>query len=357
MEANPNKNAAGPAPEGYQPQTPAIINVAAELSEENNTQENEPMSKFKFEIVKHKGYRFIGCAVYCNHTWGHDSHPIVEILGSVWNATDWVMKTLDAMTEYHTDMPYGAALYTMDKYDPNKPSHNLQGYIIGKFMKVDTPVPDGMDWYDIPEGYVAKGYGGYVEDEVHDAIRKTDGYNSAQWMWHGEVFDNLDSMYFGPPERVAGYFVPCTKKETAEELMERLNNISSDTDPKTASDACNDIGLKLRQRGKFDEALTAFEKAIGILPKQSDEHYTRRGGVYHRMENHEKAIEFYSKALEMGKNRWARLERGMSYFALGETAKAVADYHALRTQIEAEEGNPDNWGHQEKLRELVADFL
>jgi len=164
-----------------------------------------------FEIIKCQSYRFIGKAVYVRNDWGNQHAHTGEIVQSVWLAKDWIFKTLDEMTGYiANDMPYAGGIYMWDRYEERYP---LQGYIIGKFMKADTPVPDGMDYFDIPEGFVAKGWGGYVEGEVKDILRNSEEYADASWFWGGEVFNNFESLGNGiNVDNLSGYFISCTKK-------------------------------------------------------------------------------------------------------------------------------------------------
>lgn len=109
-----------------------------------------------------------------------------------------------------TEEPYGAGLFIWDKYEEK---NKLIGYIIGKFMKADTPVPDGMDYFEIPEGYVAKGWGGYVEGEIKDELRKSEVYNDASWFWGGEVYKDFKTLgNTDNADGTAGYFIACTLK-------------------------------------------------------------------------------------------------------------------------------------------------
>jgi len=98
-----------------------------------------------------------------------------------------------------------------DKYEEK---NQLQGYIIGKFMEADTPVLDGMDYFDIPEGYVAKGWGGFVEGEVKDILRNSEEYADASWFWGGEVFADFEARADdGSCDNTkTGYFISCTLK-------------------------------------------------------------------------------------------------------------------------------------------------
>ena len=163
--------------------------------------------KFKFEVVKNKPYRFIGKAVYFRNDWGNERSQTHVLAQSAWAAKKWIFETLDAMTEYHTDMPYGGGLYMWDRYDERS---QLQGFIIGKFMKADTPIPESMDYFDIPEGYIAKGWGGYFEDEVNAKLRESDEYESASWFWSAEAYPDFESL--GKGKYASGYFICCTPK-------------------------------------------------------------------------------------------------------------------------------------------------
>jgi len=191
--SEPAKNP-GQVPESYQPQQP----------------EAEPALE-RFEIVKCGPYRFIGKAVYVRNDWGNPHAHTGEIVQSVWKAKDWIFKTLDGIAESATDMPYGGGLYMWDKYDEKS---QLQGYIIGKFMKENTPVPEGMDYFDIAEGYVAKGWGGYVEKEVNEMLKNSEDYANASWQWGSEVFNDFESLGNGVNVDISsGYFIACTLKK------------------------------------------------------------------------------------------------------------------------------------------------
>lgn len=174
----------------------------------------------KFEIVKYGPYRFIGKAVYVRNDWGNPHSATGEILQGVWKAKRWIFETLDKMTDYATGEPYGAGIYMWDKYEEK---NKLTGYIVGKFMKADAPVPDGMDYFDMPEGYVAKGWGGYVEGEMKDMLRKSEEYADASWFWGGEVFTDFASLGNGTDvDGTAGYFISCTLKERPQALAEQV---------------------------------------------------------------------------------------------------------------------------------------
>jgi len=116
--------------------------------------------KEHFEAVKFGPYRFIGKAVYAR------SGKSDKIFYGLFNLCgEWVFSTLDGMEEYATEEVHNTAFYQWSRYD-NK--EQLLGYVIGRFMKPDTPVPENMDYYDIPEILVGKAFvAGEDKNEGH----------------------------------------------------------------------------------------------------------------------------------------------------------------------------------------------
>ena len=185
--------------------------AGTETREESGMPESKPLLT-DFAIEKCGPYRFVGKAVYVRNDWGNPDAHTGEIVGSVWLAKDWIFAVLDKMTEYIAeDMPYGGGIYMWDRYDEKS---RLQGYIVGKWMKAYAPVPDGMDYFDIPEGYIAKGWGGYVEGEVKDRLRDSTEYDDASWNWSGEVFADFGARADDGSwdNSRTGYFIWCTPR-------------------------------------------------------------------------------------------------------------------------------------------------
>lgn len=79
-------------------------------------------------------------------------------------------------------------------------------------------------------------------------------------------------------------------------------------------------------KGKFDEAINAYNEAIQINP-QSMHAYRHRGLVYKLKGNLDQAIADYSKAIEI-KSDFAvnYLHRGKIYFEKGNLEEAISDY-------------------------------
>ena len=185
----------------------SIASVAVEDKQQHN-----PHKLVNFEVVKNEPYRFIGKSIYVRNDWSNQYVTPDEFQVPIWHAKEWVLTTLDAMTEYIAeDMPYCGGLYMWDRYDDRS---QLIGYIIGKFMKADTPVPDGMDYFDIDAGYITKGWGGHVEDEMKAILRNSQEYNDASYMWGGDVYASYDAQGIGQDiiHEKTGYFIACTRK-------------------------------------------------------------------------------------------------------------------------------------------------
>jgi hypothetical protein len=125
----------------------------------------------------------------------------------------WVFEELDRMKEYASGILNRGLLLTWDKHCDKT---HLLGFTSGRFMKADTPVPDGMDYFDISEGYMGVGVFDDWEDGTHDsqvaeAIEQTGEYTDASWKFMGELSYDDDAGYL-PPGGIAGYFNSCDKK-------------------------------------------------------------------------------------------------------------------------------------------------
>ena len=70
------------------------------------------------------------------------------------------------------------------------------------------------DYFDIPKGYIAKGWGGYCEDEVKAKLRESEKYSSASSFFSAEAFPDFESL--GNGKYAAGYFICCTLKENSQ---------------------------------------------------------------------------------------------------------------------------------------------
>jgi len=162
------------------------------------------------EVVKHNPYRFIGKSVYVN-VFFSDEKTFEEIRGLLWKQNDWVFAELDKLQEYASDESLNAALCTWEIYSDDEKQSNgvkvgatqLMGYTVGRFMKTGTPVPENMNYIDIPEGYIAKGWligfrkyhdgtgpvqlDGFIRDAVG-----SQGYYEASYRFAAEIYTKPD---------------------------------------------------------------------------------------------------------------------------------------------------------------------
>jgi len=169
----------------------------------------------KAEFEKFGPYRFIGKSVYARC----GPHNSGCIFGSLWGNFGHIFETLDKMPDYVTDEKDNIALITMDKYDEPK---QLMGYTIGKFMKPDTPVPDGLDFFDIPEMFVIKSL---IKGEFFDmicsnspltneAIKQQSKYvtNCSGFFFEAEVYTSDTKCEDGKTSTMK-YYISCKEKE------------------------------------------------------------------------------------------------------------------------------------------------
>jgi len=176
-----------------------------------------------FEIVKFGPYRFIGKSVYA----GNKGWWPVEILDARWTKKDQIFKIIDDIKEYASDDVTNAALATWDKYDDKD---QLVRYTVGRFMKAGAPVPDEMDYYDIPELHIAKGWVKELPDgKVHmhnsndfigDEVDRTGEYKSASWMFWAELEPVKDENGV----TVFGCYLACVPLTEDEKAKKGTNN-------------------------------------------------------------------------------------------------------------------------------------
>jgi hypothetical protein len=121
----------------------------------------------KLEFTPFGPCRFIGKSVYarCGPQW---SGPI---FGALWANSAGIFAQLDPLPVWAPGKANHYALLTADKYDEPK---QLLGYTVGRFMEAGTPVPDGLDHFDIPAVTAAIGWiRGKFWDMIGNAHRLT----------------------------------------------------------------------------------------------------------------------------------------------------------------------------------------
>ncbi len=93
------------------------------------------------------------------------------------------------------------------------------------------------------------------------------------------------------------------------------------------ADAYNNRGLAYVNKGQYDHAISDFNKAIEINPKNAAA-YNNRGYAYVNKGQYDRAISDYTKAIEINpKNVAAYYNRGHVYLVkLGNKVKGCADW-------------------------------
>ena len=203
---------------------PALLFGMTAFAQEPNQQPQDEKPQMatptldKFEITQFGPYRFIGKSVYARAGGFCVTTKQSDIFGGLWKNSAWIFEALDNLKEYATDEVHNAALLTWEKFDEKS---KLLGYTVGRFMKADTPVPEGMDYFDIPATFVGKGW---VKAEPTDntSFLKTDeltekaitqqNYNATSWKWSAEVYPAKKS---APDENGGlryGTYINCEKQ-------------------------------------------------------------------------------------------------------------------------------------------------
>ena len=167
----------------------------------------------KIEFEKIGPCRFIGKSIYARAGSEYSGH----LFGALWAMSGGIFEAIDGLKEYATAEMENAALLTWDKYDDQK---QLMGYTVGRFMKADTPVPEGLDFIDIPDISVAKGW---VKGEFDDMIQNAEGLTSEAieqqdkyvptWLFMAEIYTK-DTVLEAGVNSVLGYYIACKEKES-----------------------------------------------------------------------------------------------------------------------------------------------
>ena len=192
----------------------SLTSVMVEANESNTELD-------KFEIVKMDACRFIGQSVYARAFFDPWGEKMFDYL--VATSQD-IFKRLDELSEYATEETNNFGLLTWEfhngenqsYYDMTLSKSELQGYTVGRFMKPNTPVPDGMRYFDIPEIYVARAWvtGKDLESAERlclEAIEKQADYSYASWIFQGDILSK-DIAPIGSTRNILGHFSACNKK-------------------------------------------------------------------------------------------------------------------------------------------------
>lgn len=162
----------------------------------------------KFEITEFGPFLFIGKTVYAAPFSG-------EIFGELWNNSKEIFDALDCLAEYQTEETsnIGYMNWSAEK--------NQLGYTVGRFMRPDTPVPEGFDSIDIPKQFVARSL---VSGEFDDMVLKAPELTEAAIKGQDEYEIAWDESFVGAEvylkenipvagvNSVLAYYIPCKKR-------------------------------------------------------------------------------------------------------------------------------------------------
>ena len=124
--------------------------------------------------------------------------------------------------------------------------------------------------------------------------------------------------------------------------------------------AANNEGLAHNNKGEYDKAIVAFNKAIELDPSFAIA-YNNRGWAYIELEQYEQGIADCDKAIELDPDlALAYTNRGWAYIRLGQYEQGVAD---CTKAIELDPGlalayNNRGWAHIElgQYEQAIADY-
>ena len=191
--------------ESYSPTTPKLLDMVAAAKNSENSQPVSDPVLIGWEVVKNEPCRFIGKTVYVRAGVSDDFCVMTM-------KQDWVFKELDGLNEYATDDIYDAALVHWEKWDEK---NKLMGYTVGRFMKADTPVPEDMDYIDIPETLVAKYFISSGNENIALEMLRAEFirqgiYQDASWQFEGEIFTNREARKYNETSNdIYGGYLPC----------------------------------------------------------------------------------------------------------------------------------------------------
>lgn len=90
--------------------------------------------------------------------------------------------------------------------------------------------------------------------------------------------------------------------------------------------AHNNLGLFLKEKGYFDEAITHYQQAVLLNPDYADA-YSNRGNVYNTLGQYQRAIEDYNEAIRLKPGEAVFYHnRGGVYYTLGQYQPAIDDF-------------------------------
>jgi len=164
-------------------------------------------------------------------------------------------------------------------------------------------------------------------DESEEAV--------ASWKPAIPLFEQLVAEFPGEPEYEVGlaeslngtarHLQNIGQLEDAEQAFRRVNDLLEQMEPKT--------GYQWYRRGFIYESLNELEKAVADYSKaielepDNNHHYRARGRVYMPLAERVKAFADYSRAIELRPDvPWNYLGRGNAYMQMAKWERALADF-------------------------------
>ncbi|UCE08268.1 MAG: tetratricopeptide repeat protein, partial [bacterium] len=119
-------------------------------------------------------------------------------------------------------------------------------------------------------------------------------------------------------------------------------------------------GIVYEYRGEYEKAIVYFTRAVEINPNYA-EAYNRRANIYVGMKDYDKAIFDYNEALRLEPEyAEAYFNRGNAYYDIGYFDKAISDYTcALKidsTHAEVYYNRGNIYAHEGKRDEAIVDY-
>jgi len=208
-------------PESYGPRKrPEILNMMDDAAN-SMFQQMENLILKNFQIVKFGPYRFIGKSVYARAFFDVYSERMFDYLVA---NSEGIFERLDGLNEYATNENHNFGLQTWEWFNNEGKQHydivcgksELLGYTVGRFMRAGTPVPDGMNYFDIPEMFVAQGWSSRIdtsENIENLTLKAIDQQTEFRRASHKFIADVLspDITTNGSGRSVIGYYCACEK--------------------------------------------------------------------------------------------------------------------------------------------------
>jgi tetratricopeptide (TPR) repeat protein len=120
------------------------------------------------------------------------------------------------------------------------------------------------------------------------------------------------------------------EKERFDEAKISLNkalDIADDPDQKTLNKIYVNLGAAYQKTGNFEKALEFYSKSLNIN-KQNPNVFIYRGYLYFKKEKYEEAIEDFKKVIDLDpNNHYAQYNIGMSHYKMGNKYDAKDAFH------------------------------